>query len=230
MARQTGPGPGVYLMPPTVGYEGHDFTRHRNPAYSIGIKPQALRKFAVPGPMYIEPGTTRFGPPNKNPGYSIASKPPIVKGFSTPGPATYSPDAYAGGVRPPAFSIAGRYDIRRKDISPGPNAYAMPSTIGNRVPDKPTSAAFSIASRPHVLTRHQTPGPAAYEPPNLHVYKERSPGYTIAGRNRILGERTPKPGPNAYFPSYKTYQRSPEFSFGVKHSEYEAPFKLKDEC
>ncbi|XP_071451991.1 ciliary microtubule associated protein 1A [Hetaerina americana] len=232
MARETGPGPGVYHMPPTVGYEGHDFTKFRSPAYTIGHKPSPLRKFVVPGPQWIEPGTTRFGPATRNPGFSMAPKYPPLKAFGSPGPAAYSLEksTQANGPRSPAYTIAGRHDLHRKDVSPGPNAYILPSTIGLKVPDKPTSAAYSIGSRRPELSKYGSPGPAAYTSPNLYTYKPRAPGYTMATRTRLPGERSAKPGPNAYFPMYNTNQRAPEFSFGVKHSDYQAPFKLSDDC
>lgn len=36
-----GPAPNLYHLPPLVGYVDHDFTKWREPAYSLRIKPFA---------------------------------------------------------------------------------------------------------------------------------------------------------------------------------------------
>lgn len=35
---QLGPGPAKYMLPPTIGYNNHDFTRERLPMYSMAPK------------------------------------------------------------------------------------------------------------------------------------------------------------------------------------------------
>jgi len=67
-------------LPPTVGYANHDFTKTRNPAYSLGLQlPSTLiRKNNGPGPIYAIPqGLTARG--NKiGPSFTIRSKTKVI--------------------------------------------------------------------------------------------------------------------------------------------------------
>lgn len=40
----TGPGPGRYALPPTVGYVNHDVTKPNSPAYSLRSRMSSARK------------------------------------------------------------------------------------------------------------------------------------------------------------------------------------------
>ncbi|KAJ8874834.1 hypothetical protein PR048_022723 [Dryococelus australis] len=55
------PGP-IYALPPTFGYEGHDKTRHRNPAWTMGKRLETLKRKGVDnGPIGVPSHVTRFG-------------------------------------------------------------------------------------------------------------------------------------------------------------------------
>ncbi|XP_063084656.1 protein CIMAP1D isoform X2 [Cavia porcellus] len=58
-----GSGPGLYILPPTVGFLHHDRTRPAGPAYTLAGKPsEATRQDTSPGPIYfLDPKVTRFG-------------------------------------------------------------------------------------------------------------------------------------------------------------------------
>lgn len=44
----TGPGPGRYALPPTVGYINHDFTKPSSPAYSFHSRLSSASEFQHP--------------------------------------------------------------------------------------------------------------------------------------------------------------------------------------
>lgn len=80
LRQETGPGPTAYMLPPTVGYAGHDETRKRNPAYSFGLqlKSVLLAYPQSPGPIYLIPkGMTAKGPDGR-PAYSLGLKTRII--------------------------------------------------------------------------------------------------------------------------------------------------------
>ncbi|KAG8229412.1 hypothetical protein J437_LFUL000933 [Ladona fulva] len=223
MAMEKGPGPAACILPPTVGYQDHDFTKYRNPAYSLGIRTALPKKFSGPGPIYsIESGTTRSGSKKKLLGYTIAERLPDLRPFATPGPGTYSPEKskICKGLTPPAFSIGYRLSTSEKKSIPGPNAYDLPSTIGNKVPNKESAVAYSIAPRIKDSTRFQGPGPAAYGLWDMYTSKKRPPRYTIGQRIKPPQSRFPTPGPNEYYPPTKDIKKTRGISFGIKHSEY----------
>lgn len=79
---ERGPGP-AYLLPPTVGYVGHDETRKRNPAYSFGLalKSVLLGNPQSPGPVYLIPkGMTAKGPDGQ-PAYSLGLRTRIIGNY-----------------------------------------------------------------------------------------------------------------------------------------------------
>ena len=67
-----GPGPGRYMLPTTCSYQGHDFTKHRKPAASFGLRHlHALTNDCSPGPKYLQDARiTRTGLEG-NPKYSL---------------------------------------------------------------------------------------------------------------------------------------------------------------
>jgi len=57
-----GPGPGVYMLPPTVGYDKHDNRKQRLPQYSFGMRTRAPGEDLGPGPgAYKVDKLTRYG-------------------------------------------------------------------------------------------------------------------------------------------------------------------------
>jgi len=71
----------------------------------------------------------------------------------------------------------------------------------------------------------KTPGPGTYPVTNPSIYKNKSPNYSMTGRNQLPSDSTRKPGPGQHSPEKVTVnkRKAPQFSFGVYHSEYTAP-------
>lgn len=68
----TGPGP-VYKLPTLIGYNGHDPSRRRNPAYSMQAR-TGLKTYVIgPGPHYNIRNLTKSGPDNP-PAYTIRGR------------------------------------------------------------------------------------------------------------------------------------------------------------
>lgn len=64
-----GPGP-VYKLPTLIGYNSHDPSRHRSPAYSMRPRTDIKTYVIGPGPHYNIRNLTKSGPSNP-PAYTI---------------------------------------------------------------------------------------------------------------------------------------------------------------
>lgn len=78
-----GPGPAAVNLPRLVGYNEHDYTRNRGPAYSLGLKLKSSLQVSnakIPGPQYlIKTGLTAKGP-YSSPAYSLRPRTKIIGG------------------------------------------------------------------------------------------------------------------------------------------------------
>ncbi|KAM6301746.1 ciliary microtubule associated protein 1A-like [Podargus strigoides] len=219
------PGP-KYGLPSNVGYNLHDPSRNRAPAYSFGLRRDGQEKQRSPGPRYLlPPGTTVKGKAG-TPAFSICGRPRDMKPFCTPGPGHYSPEKAERATFPsaPACSLRSRTRHCASQQTPGPAAYKLPPMLGPRVITKSSAPNYSMPGRSNVGTFNQdlckTPGPGNYNPVSTNVYKQRAPQYSIPTRNAILRDTTIKPSPNAYYPQQR---RQRGVTFGIRHSEYLAP-------
>ncbi|XP_053552725.1 outer dense fiber protein 3-like, partial [Bombina bombina] len=110
-----------------------------------------------------------------------------------------------------------------------PAAYSLPSVLGPRIVERTSAPNFSMTGRSKIGSFHEdlqkTPGPGTYRVVDPGMYKYRPPQYSITGRNSLPGDTTQKPGPGAYSPEKVVFSRpqAPNFSFGIRHSEYVAP-------
>lgn len=65
----------------------------------------------------------------------------ILAIFRPPGPGTYSPQL----PKPtPAYSMRSRQGIPIKNITPGPDRYLLPTTIGPKVPDLVANPGYTM--------------------------------------------------------------------------------------
>ncbi|XP_030748201.1 outer dense fiber protein 3-like [Sitophilus oryzae] len=208
-----GPGPGKYMLPPVVGYEHHDFTKHRNPQYSMGLKLGSTSKAMGPGPKYPIEKMTRYGKASP-PAYSIKSRQRTISRFQTPGPGTYAPEKAprTKEPRPPAYSMASRHQGFKPYLTPGPDKYEVPSTLGPKVPDKPANAAYSMSFRQKVLGQERSPGPAKYNSAKTELYKNKAPTYSMSPRVYPPLDKNQTPGP-IYLPKLP---KKPGYSFGLR--------------
>ncbi|XP_034936183.1 outer dense fiber protein 3B isoform X3 [Chelonus insularis] len=222
--KSKGPGP-AYKLPSLMGYEKHDPSRSRNPAFSIRSRHNEKDNITTgPGPnRYDTYHLTRNGPENP-PAFSLAGRAKfIVLGFG-PGPGAYHPEKCPPmnhTKRSPAFSLKPRRKNQYLDSSsPGPNAYIIPACLGPKIPHKKTIGAFTIAGRKFGKEESVGPGPNAYGNPNYDVIKKKYPSYSLKSRKKFF-DQAEGPGP-IYNTSYISGKRPPMFSFGVYHSECKA--------
>ncbi|XP_061457498.1 protein CIMAP1D [Rhineura floridana] len=235
-ARETGPGPGCYSLPPTVGFVNHDYTRFANPAYSFHqrLKNGIYLKDSSPGPCYyVEPEVTRFGRA-RGPSYSMLARLKTPSLPLTPGPGAYSPERAlpTSQRRPLSFSMGARTKYRLVDPIPAPNSYTLPSLLGPWVPNKPSSPSFTFSG---CTTRgsysqdlSQMPGPGHYKVTDSSVYLCHPPSFSMLGRLKKPTRGPHTPGPGAYSPEKVTAHmaRAPAYSLGIRHSEYLLPLIL----
>ncbi|TRY62328.1 hypothetical protein DNTS_025866 [Danionella cerebrum] len=233
--RERGPGPGRYILPPAIGFVGHDFTKSTSPAYSFhGKMSNNIHSIdCSPGPKYhIDAKLTRFGR-DGTPAYSIHRR-METRGrlLATPGPGAYSPEKASlcsTHRKPPAFTMGFRTPFRSVDTVPAPNKYTLPTLIGSNVLTKTSSASYTISGRCRsggpAEDLSKTPGPARYNRTDPSVYLQRQPAFSMLGRHIVAQDDTLVPGPGSHNPERVTAHkpRPPAFSLGIRHSEFVTP-------
>lgn len=225
------PGP-KYMLPGSTGFRYHDLRKRQAPSYSFGTRHAKFTNDHSPGPggYKVPARITRTGI-DGTPKYSLYRRPTDIASFKTPGPGTYSPEksgrsAYRSA---PIYSLSSRTKGHKSDNSPGPAAYGFPKLPGLNMVNARAAPSYSISGRDNTgsfsedLSR--TPGPGTYRVIEPFVYKDRSPLYSMTGRNMLPSDGTRKPGPGAHSPEkvYMTRRSAPQYSFGILHSEYTAP-------
>ncbi|XP_003389790.1 PREDICTED: outer dense fiber protein 3-B-like [Amphimedon queenslandica] len=235
-AMERGPGPGRYTLPNLTGYQAHDVSRKLHPAYSFGLRlgTSFIKKQIGPGPAYlIDPMMTRYGR-DGTAQYSLHSRHKELEPFKTPGPGAHCPEKFADPSRhrPPAYSMGGRTRYRKRDANPSPASYTLPSMLGDKVPNRTSSACYSMAPRSKLggfdTDYAKTPGPARYNTTSAEITQRKAPNYSMQSRNYMPTDATRIPGPGAHCPERVTLNRraAPAYSLGVKHSEYICPLVI----
>ncbi|XP_034735161.1 outer dense fiber protein 3-B-like [Etheostoma cragini] len=228
-AQYGSPGP-KYALPGLTGNTNHDPTKYKAPMFSFGAR-HTHNSESPPGPSYLIPSNiTRVGQVG-GPAFSFGSRPREPQLFQTPGPGFYSPEHSGKSVfrSAPAYSLSGRPKDLRIINTPGPASYSLPPVLGHKTVTTSAAPAFSICGRSKTGSFHEdlktTPGPAAYKVVDPCIYSQRSPQFSMTGRNFPPGDTTKTPGPGAYYPERVTLTRpkAPSFSFGLRHSEYISP-------
>ncbi|XP_067133132.1 ciliary microtubule associated protein 1A-like [Centruroides vittatus] len=225
MAEFNSPGPGKYMLPPTLGIVGHDFTRRRNPAYTMANRHKYKTEFISPGPAaYDLRNMTRLGPA-ANYAYTISGWPAPSKKYVTPGPSHYRPEDCTDFVlrSAPKYTMGMKTKGFSQDRTPGPADYLVP-----RVPEFwPLSShgntpKFTFGIKGHAFSIAQTPGPSDYATVNPDIYLKKSPAYTMGDRSSILQDWGPKPGPADYSVNKVWIHKktAPRFTFGIRHSPF----------
>ena len=236
-AMHKGPGAGKYLLPTTCGFQDHDCTRRKGPAYSFGKRledPFTKGRHCSPGPVYwIESQCTRYGK-DGTPKYTIAGRSRSLHSNKNPSPATYNLEKLAPSNqrKAPVFSIASKLHYAKANANPAPNTYGLPSMLGSKVPHKMSSASYSISPRiEYKFDKTQNPSAAHYNVVNLNQYKSRAPAYFLGKRIFVPGDSTEKPGPGAHHSEKVTINRpkAPEYSHGIRHSEYITPLLTQED-
>ncbi|XP_040199101.1 outer dense fiber protein 3-like [Rana temporaria] len=229
-ALYTSPGP-KYALPGTTGYNQHDPSKYRAPAYSAGIRRLIFDDNCSPGPKYLVPANITIRGKVGTPAYSLYGRPKDLNAFSTPGPGSYvieSAEKYAYRSAP-KYSLGSRTRTFSNDQTPGPAAYTLPPVLGPEIVSKSSAPNFSMIGRSKIGSFHEdlqkTPGPGTYRTVEPSTYKYKPPKYSMTARNSLPGDTTQKPGPGAHSPEkvHLSQRQAPRFSFGMRHSEYVTP-------
>ncbi|KAL7293722.1 outer dense fiber protein 3-like [Trichogramma pretiosum] len=212
-----GPGP-QYRLKNLIGFDDHDPSKHREPAYTMKFRHKQKIHLVVPGPYSVDQKFTQHGP-YKPPAYTMAFKHDRKQHDLKPGPGAHAPEKnpYVNHIKKaPAYTIAARHDLLRFKVGPGPT-YMLPTCIGPGIPDIKAEGAYSMAFKPKSKIRHIGPGPAAYQY-QLKTYKKNCPAYSMKFRHKTF-DTIHSPGPQYYYPIELIKKKEPKFSFGMKHSE-----------
>ncbi|XP_075064571.1 ciliary microtubule associated protein 1B isoform X2 [Mixophyes fleayi] len=213
------------------GYVAHDPRTYRAPAFSFGTRRFQFVDNCSPGPGYLVPANITIRGKDGTPAYSVYGRTKDLNTFRTPGPGSYSPEragksAYRSA---PIYSLGARTKTVSNDQTPGPAAYMLPPVLGPRVVNRSSAPNFSMAGRSKIGSFHEdlqnTPGPGAYRVVEPSTNMFRPPQYSMTARHSLPGDTTRKPGPGSYNPEKVVLCRpnAPNFSFGIRHSEYVAP-------
>ncbi|XP_048768437.2 outer dense fiber protein 3-like [Ostrea edulis] len=218
--RERGPGPERYELPSTLGYQAHDCTRPKQPAYTIGKRLERAQT-TNPGPYYVDPRMTRTGM-HAAPEYTMVARKDINIP-KTPGPGHYTCNTENIEPQAPQYTIRTRTKLRRKDPILAPATYTLPPILGNKQFHKSTAPVCVIVDRPKVggylVDMGESPGPGKYAATNPNVNTSMAPVYTMRSKCHPPGD-SDKPGPGAYSPEKVRYRpQAPKFSFGSRYSE-----------
>lgn len=232
-AMYSSPGP-CYGLPGLIGQQTHDprSVHNKGPAYPFGIRHGKWRDDSSPGPCYL-PGAKTYRDGNDGtPHYSLYGRPQDLRAFRTPGPGAYAPESSGPSAkyRAASYSFGTRHRNRKTDSVPGPNNYSLPGMLGSTVQSgKKQAPCYTLTGRSKTGSFHEdlqkTPGPGNYTTTDPNYYKGKAPQYSMTSRNNMPGDGTQKPGPGAHSPEkvYVNKRQHPQFSFGIRHSQYEAP-------
>lgn len=236
-AMHRGPGAGRYLLPSTCGFDKHDCTRRKGPAFSFGKRLEDLSiksKQCSPGPIYsIEPNWTRYGK-DGTPKYTVTGRARNSKSNQNPGPAAYNLEKLAPPNQrsAPNFSMASRLRFAKDNTNPAPNRYGLPSMLGSKIPNKLSSSSYTISPRiDYEFDKTNNPSAAHYSVVNPNFYKSRAPAHFLGKRVFVPEDHTQKPGPGAHYPEHVTITRpkAPVYSQGIRHSEFTAPLLTNED-
>jgi len=240
IARIKGPGPAAYTLQTTIS--NNKYNKTTAPSYSFGVKLKSQKGMITPGPNQFTPIALRTGVA-KAPAYSIAGRNfPHKLEPSSPGPASYSYSNYYQSKckSSPAYSLVGRHKAEKMDITPSPAAYSTNRKIGS---DAPAWTMRPALPKKQIQT---SPGPAEYNAVNCNIIKRAPPAYSLHSRLTKNEFSFPKnqlessgkkynvnrfvvPGPGAYNINIQSIKNaSPRFSFGIKHSEFQASYVEKE--
>lgn len=232
--RWKSPGPGKYMPPSCIGFQNHDPTIAKRPAYTIGFKHRdPAQEFNSPGPIYLPNPKVLTTGKESTPKPHIVSRPKEYGLWTGPGPNQYYP---MNSAKPssPAFTIGSKHKHLEVPCHPvGPNQYSLPNTIGNNnfCTFVKTAPKFSLSSRNKFMST--TFGLEDNTNHSLYVIdvdrvKKSAPRWTISGRHYAPDSNclSQTPGPSSYRPETVklTVRNQPKFSFGSRHSEYCSTF------
>lgn len=227
------PGPATYALPDMVGSSRHDprSVHYKNPSYSFGTRHGKFTDDASPGPCYLPQSKIYRSGKDGTPHYSLYARHRELSCFNVPGPGAYSPQSagQTAHFRHPAYSFGSRTRQRKNDNTPAPNTYTLDNMVGRTVQSVKIQAPF-YTMRPKTTggfseDLSKTPGPGTYNTAIPDITKNKAPLYSMTSRNMMPGDSTTKPGPGAHSPEkvYMNKRAAPNFSFGIRHSEYMAP-------
>ncbi|KAL8606766.1 hypothetical protein ACOMHN_049595 [Nucella lapillus] len=232
-AMYNNPGP-CYGLPALTGDKTHDprSSHNKMPAYSFGVRHGKFKDDCSPGPCYYPNTRVYRDGMDGTPHYSLYARQMDAHGFKTPGPGAYCPEQTGptAKFRHPAYSFGTRHRNRGTDNTPAANRYTLPNMIGSTVQsDKKQAPCFSLRGRQGTgsfaedLAR--APGPGTYNTTDPSSFKDRAPLYSMTSRNVMPGDATKKPGPGQHSPETVVINKNkqPEYSFGIRHTQYLAP-------
>ncbi|GBP54460.1 Outer dense fiber protein 3-like protein 2 [Eumeta japonica] len=209
------PGPAAYRLPTTVGYDGHDATRTRNPCYTMRSRGDYKHSTLGPGPAYDLPCITRRGA-CRAPSWSLKERFSPRKVDVTPGPAGYRPECcpHKEYLRP-KWSLGTRGGYQLREPVPSPNTYMI--RLKSDIPH------YSFRRKFGFQLNSTSPGPAHYYAKDANVQKATGPKYSLHPRMPIRSI-TGSPGPAAYGPDlYNTKPKPYSYSWGARHGARAPP-------
>ena len=98
--------------------------------------------------------------------------------------------------------MGARTRYRKRDATPSPNSYSLPSLLGKDVIGKKSPPAYTMAGRAttggFADDLAKAPGPGKYNSTHPDIRGTKSPAYSMLGRSFMPSDSTKKPGPGAH--------------------------------
>ena len=176
-AKDTGPGPGEYVIPSTL----------KKNAPCFHARTPESRTFSGPGPAAYET-QTQIGADSRK--YSMRSRIDTKKN-TLDIPYNDVPSTFGSG---PKATLHGRTESRKVETTPGPNY--MPPSFGS------DTRKYSFGNRRDISKRATsalTPGPGEYQIPS---YMGQGKKFSLKGREKMPESKDQNPGPANYTPEY----------------------------
>jgi hypothetical protein len=192
--KDTGPGPGEYVIPSTL---------KKNASTFRGRIPEA-RTYSGPGPAAYET-TTQIGADARK--YSMRSRIDTKK-TKLDVPYVAIPSTFGSG---PKVSFHGRSESPKTESTPGPNY--MPPSFGS------DTSKFSFGNRRDIskrATSAHTPGPGEYQIPSSIGQGKK---FSIKGREKPPESKEQNPGPAKYSPEYDKLYPGRKTEIGKRFKE-----------
>lgn len=225
--RREGPGPGKYILPPTLGCSPHDPRKEKRPCFSIGKRLDDRLDSVGPGPgKYAIEHYNRYG--RQHISAYMGKKLNTPAGDPIPAPNAYKmPTPNVNKQRPPAFPLGAKLHMHHDSGIPGPNIYKLPMVIGpntGRVTFTPKAPVFSIAKRLPTNYDMGVPGPKYL--PKFDDQGRLKPTLKFRPRDRLGND---VPGPKYNLQNFQPGKKTPAFSLGIRYPEWVQPHIVEDD-
>ncbi|CAG5055926.1 unnamed protein product [Parnassius apollo] len=181
------------------------------PRYSFRIKTNPHKADNIPAPNAYNPDKADKVMMQSAPQYTFRIKSDTLKAIDTPAPNSYN---IPSPVKTPLYTISGRHKepINERLKVPSPGTYNPEKGYKFVLTYSPQ---YTFGIKIHTDKYTKSPAPNAYRIPSVLD----TPVYTFSGRHKVpVDDRSQVPAPGTYSPEKVQLNKTPQITFGIKHS------------